>query len=579
MARSLIQAAATLSLLTSSALAGSVVKYNFNVANGNIKPDGVTRNAVLVNGRSPGPLITANKNDVLEIVVNNHLTNSTMHRSTTIHWHGLLQAHNAQDDGAAFVTQCPISPEASYTYRIPLNGQAGTYWYHSHLATQYVDGLRGPIVIYPKDPYGNQYDVDDASTVYTIADWYHKSAQAIEDSHNFKEFTPNSITINGKGRFDPLHMPASPDTLYTLKVKRGKRYRLRLINVSAIASVMFGVQGHNLTVIEMDGALTKPMVVDKLEVLAGQRYSVILHADQTPDTYWINAPGTNILNTTGQALLIYDGIEPSNTPKGPYWTSAISDAATNYWNSPRGHSRRYSIDAPRAVAEPGTGAEPKAMSGSEARSKTVPWTRLEKRVDVASVGGIVLDETKLEPLESPGACGVNEPVFNLTIGYTLNTTTGLRVINGNSYKPPNVPTLLQIMSGNTMFATTENTYTLPKNTCVEIHILGHTGLQINHPFHLHGHVFDVVQYGNATINLTNPPRRDVVGVFDEGVRIRFKTDNPGPWFLHCHIDWHLAEGLAAVMVEDTQDMVELIKPDPAWEDLCKKYNALPLDSQ
>jgi FtsP/CotA-like multicopper oxidase with cupredoxin domain len=25
---------------------------------------------------------------------------------------------------------------------------AGTYWYHSHLSTQYLDGLRGAIVIY-----------------------------------------------------------------------------------------------------------------------------------------------------------------------------------------------------------------------------------------------------------------------------------------------------------------------------------------------------------------------------------------------------------------------------------------------
>ena len=25
---------------------------------------------------------------------------------------------------------------------------AGTYWYHSHLSTQYLDGLRGVIVVY-----------------------------------------------------------------------------------------------------------------------------------------------------------------------------------------------------------------------------------------------------------------------------------------------------------------------------------------------------------------------------------------------------------------------------------------------
>jgi iron transport multicopper oxidase len=47
---------------------------------------------------------------------------------------------------------------------------------------------------------------------------------------------------------------------------------------------------------------------------------------------------------------------------------------------------------------------------------------------------------------------------------------------------------------------------------------------------------------NGGLNLVNPPRRDVVGVGGSEVRIRFKADNPGPWFLHCHIDWHLEAG-------------------------------------
>ena len=38
----------------------------------------------------------------------------------------------------------------------------GTYWYHSHITTQYCDGLRGPLVIYdPHDPQKHLYDVDD----------------------------------------------------------------------------------------------------------------------------------------------------------------------------------------------------------------------------------------------------------------------------------------------------------------------------------------------------------------------------------------------------------------------------------
>lgn len=70
----------------------------------------------------------------------------------------------------------------------------GTFWYHSHLSTQYCDGLRGPIVVYdPADPHASLYDVDDGeptyidtissshslidSTVITLADWYHTLAR------------------------------------------------------------------------------------------------------------------------------------------------------------------------------------------------------------------------------------------------------------------------------------------------------------------------------------------------------------------------------------------------------------------
>jgi iron transport multicopper oxidase len=38
---------------------------------------------------------------------------------------------------------------------------------------------------------------------------------------------------------------------------------------------------------------------------------------------------------------------------------------------------------------------------------------------------------------------------------------------------------------------------------------------------------DVVSIGTGT------------GSVEDQVTIRFAADNAGPWFLHCHIDWHL----------------------------------------
>lgn len=57
------------------------------------------------------------------------------------------------------------------------------------------------------------------------------------------------------------------------------------------------------------------------------------------------------------------------------------------------------------------------------------------------------------------------------------------------------------------------------------------------------HAFSVVRTaGSSTYNYANPVQRDVVSIGYPGdnVTIRFETDNTGPWFLHCHIDFHLA---------------------------------------
>ncbi|KAG8794750.1 laccase [Ceratobasidium sp. 428] len=589
-----VQASAALSLFTSSAFA-DVVKYTLNVANGQVTPDGVTRNALLVNGRFPSPLIKANKGDTLEITVNNQLNDPSMRRSTAVHWHGLFQAGTAEEDGPAFVTQCPIAPQASYTYTIPLKDQTGTFWYHSHLSSQYVDGLRGPLVICcdegikssdlpinldMNDPYRNQYDVDDETTVLTLADWYHSPSTEIIASGNVLRTIPDSGTLNGKGRYGLLNISTSPESLHTVKVQRGKRYRLRIINASAIMSNRFGIDGHKMTIIEMDGIATKPMEVDQLDILAGQRYSVIVKADQEPDTYWINAPVTNVPNTNIQGLFVYEDVKPWRPPQRPFWTWTISQGIIDYWKHIHGHHRKAQkmrrISAPRDVSGVGNAFEERAASKA--------GNHLERRVDATTLGLVVMDETKLVPLVNPGAPGGSHPAdIVVPLNFDLNFLDGKWRINGQAYAPPSIPTLLKILSkqGNvsaTDFAGSENTYSLERNKVVEI-VFGGSALGITHPFHLHGHAFDVVQFGSSPPNYANPPRRDVIGVLEPGTRIRFKTDNPGPWFLHCHIDWHLEEGLAMVFTETPSDIPKVVKPDPSWYGLCEKYNKLPKELQ
>jgi L-ascorbate oxidase len=125
--------------------------------------------------------------------------------------------------------------------------------------------------------------------------------------------------------------------------------------------------------------------------------------------------------------------------------------------------------------------------------------------------------------------------------------------------------------------------------------VGPSGVSEFHPWHFHGHSFWVVGRGNGTFNetedvpkynLQNPVIRDtVVGLKDSWVALvrtgsihfiinetlqtvianniplffptsfpplikRFVANNPGVWFLHCHIEAHLAMGMGFVVIVD-----------------------------
>ena len=57
---------------------------------------------------------------------------------------------------------------------------------------------------------------------------------------------------------------------------------------------------------------------------------------------------------------------------------------------------------------------------------------------------------------------------------------------------------------------------------------------------------------NITMNYKNPPKRTTVHVPNNGfVVVRFKANNPGLWFFHCHVFSHMLKGMA--MIFDISD--------------------------
>jgi iron transport multicopper oxidase len=502
-----------LSLLSGSyATVGPGSVTNLKIVNKNISPDGFPRSTVLAGGTFPGTPILSNKGDRLLINVEDSLTDNTMLRSTSIHWHGVFQTATAWADGTAFVTQCPIAANNSFLYDFTPSGQAGTFWYHSHLSTQYCDGLRGPLIIYdPNDPHKNLYDIDDATTIISLADWFH--VPALNAPIPFL-FTTN--LINGKGRF--AGGPASD--LAVITVVPGSRYRFRLISMSCEPNFIFSIDGHQMTVIEADGVNTQPLVVDSIQIYAGQRYSFVFNANKKIDNYWIrsvpNFGDTSFTGGVNSAILRYRGAADCD-PKTKNTTSVQPLLETNL------HPLTY-------VAVPG----------------------------LPKVGGA-------------------DVKINLNIGLDLAT---LRYsLNGVSFFPPAAPALLQILSGAQLaqnLLPSGSYYALPPNKVIEVSIPGGADPGGPHPFHLHGHNFHVIRSASSSVyNYNNPVIRDVVntGFPGDNVTFRFVTDNAGPWFLHCHIDFHLDIGLAVVFAEDIADTAKEVVP-AQWKQLCPIYDGL-----
>ncbi|KAJ3066780.1 hypothetical protein HDU98_009968, partial [Podochytrium sp. JEL0797] len=291
--------------------------------------DGVPRHALGIN-HIPGFNMPINVNAGDRIVI--HFTNG-LEVPTSLHFHGMLQRGTGFSDGPSGVTQCPVAPNQTYIYDFTTDGLVGTFWWHAHYHLHLSDGLRGPLIIHdPTEPknYGSEATLQ-------LSDWYHTQSESLLAWYLNSTTNPNgnepvwdSGLINGIGQFDCSQLKSPSGCLkkdpFVQTIAQGTTMRLRLINTSAFAAFLFSIDGHSLTVIEVDGVLVAPKVVDRLTINTAQRYSVLITASQKPGNYliranmyhgdpWTSMPNMPIgFNPNVTAVLNYNGINPSLPP-------------------------------------------------------------------------------------------------------------------------------------------------------------------------------------------------------------------------------------------------------------------------
>nr|OQO21789.1 hypothetical protein B0A51_09591 [Rachicladosporium sp. CCFEE 5018] len=513
--------------------------YDWTVTNTTLAPDGVMTPALVVNGQFPGPLIEANWGD--EIVVNVH--NALETEGTAIHWHGFLQSGTPWYDGVPTVSQCPIAPGHTFTYKFRAE-LYGVTWWHGHYSSQYVNGLAGPIVVH--GPKTHDYDIDIGPVM--LSDWFHSYyLSLLEQIYHAAPTGPilppmaDNMLINGKANYpcNATKAACTPNAgLASFKFKTSKRHLLRLINHSAEAIIFFSIDGYKLTVVSNDFVPLVPYQTDLITLSVGQRTEVIVQGGNDPhEAVWmriteglsgLGPPGnTGCSLNTGVAYETTASIyyEQADTTVDPVTTSSIDPS-------------RYLF--PNAC-------------GNNDLSTTVP--------------AFVMP--------------ANDPEVTLNFLMTGNyNSTGEFVwyMNNVTYQGDlNDPLFLDAKLGKTDFKPTDQVINLGTAKSVRI-VLTSVGFPASHPMHIHGHNFYVLAEGlgswdgKTIVNQANPQRRDVQLIRPNGyLVVQIDLENPGMWPFHCHVAWHASEGMNINILEQVPTIINDLQVPATIAEGCREW--------
>lgn len=95
-----------------------------------------------------------------------------------------------------------------------------------------------------------------------------------------------------------------------IPVKPGKTYLVHMVNMGAFAGQYVWFEGHNITIVEVDGVATFPAEAERLYISAAQRYSFLLRTkNETLSNYaFVASMDTvgNMNNSFGKHMFISD---------------------------------------------------------------------------------------------------------------------------------------------------------------------------------------------------------------------------------------------------------------------------------
>ncbi|KAK9243442.1 multicopper oxidase-domain-containing protein [Lipomyces tetrasporus] len=298
-----------------------------------------------------------------------------------------------------------------------------------------------------------------------------------------------------------------------------------VINMAGAFASYLSIDGHDMWVVQVEGAFIQPQKVKQLYVALGSRYTIAVQTGRDNGDFSIRFACSEVAQVTEQiAWLSYNA--PTATPPQEYSVTpeVYQDIGGNLY-------------------------DPESMQAFNDTS-AAPY------------------DEELKPPQGPA---------QHTIHFTLTRTSvvSFSVMDSGALMSSEMELMTPLLWADDVSQPTTVDTGIKIGDVVDL-IIDNIDPVILHPMHLHGHSFWVVSESNygmfgyssveaalandsSTMNLNNPPYRDGYAIAPGGHAVfRYIADNAGAWMFHCHINNHLITGMSAVILEDLASIRPMI---------------------
>ena len=503
-----------------------LVEYAFDIDTITVYYSGRPVQALAVGGQIPAPTIEAAVGDTLRVTFHNKLD-----EDSSVHWHGVLLPHD--QDGVPWLNTQPIGPGASFTYEYKVR-HAGTYWYHSHSGLQEQRGLYGALVFHPRPPslaaerdyvvvFSDWTDENPEQVLRNLkkdGDYYARQKNSVQSWD--EALTQGREAVNNRLRGAWMRMGTMDlsDVGYnlflsngarepTLAAEAGERARLRLINAAASSYLNVEFAGGPMTIIAADGLDVEPQKVKRLRMAVAETYDVLVDIPERR-AYALRATSED---GTGHSDAFIGAGERAPAPDlprpnlylmghaghgaGGHGAGGYGDELSEHHRMGHGHGDHASHGA--------------GGPGDEIIEHLTDYSPLRAKTSTALPAGA--------------------PVREVHLKLTGNME---RYIWSFNNKPLSQANSLLIRKG-------ENVRFILDNETM-----------MNHPLHLHGHFFRVLN-GQGDYS----PLKHTVNVAARArTVIEFHANEEKDWFFHCHNLYHMRAGMARVVSYEDSSVID-----------------------